>query len=219
MKKTILTTFILGALLASCGSNGKKVETQDAQEVTETKTKQTQVYNKIAAASTVEWRASHLGGAQPRFGEIKLKSAKFSVNNNELTNASVVMDMSSLTVESFPDDAEKKESLTGHLKSADFFDIEKNPTSTFEITKVEKGSGEFLNKITGNLTIMGVSKSITFSANVAVNDQQVSIKSEKFAVDRKDWNLTYHAEGSEGVPTDYLIADRIGFTIDVSVNR
>jgi len=219
MKKTILTTFILGALLVSCGNNGKKTTTEDAKEVTETKTEKTISYEKVSSKSTVNWRASHLGGTNPRYGEIKIKSAEFLVNNNELSNAKVVMDINSLTVTSFPEGDENNMDLANHLKSADFFDVEKNPTATFEITNVEKTSGDYSHSITGNLTIMNITKSITFNANVTVSDNETSINSEDFAVDRKDWNLNYHAEGTEGVPANYLIADDIGFTINTTVLR
>lgn len=219
MKKTIVTSIILGTLFVSCGSNGKKVESQEAQTVTETKTEKTITFTKIKEGSIVEWRASHLIGTNRRFGKISLQSAEFFVTNNELTNGTVVMDMNSLTVENFPEGDEDRESLRTHLKSADFFDVENHPTSTFEITKIEKGNGKFSHKITGNLTIMNITKSITFKANVAVNDQVVSIKSDDFSVDRKDWNLTYHAEGTEGVPTDFLISDNVGFTIDVTISK
>jgi len=219
MKKTILTTLILGALLVSCGNNGKKATTEEAKEVTETKTETTVNYSSISDESNIDWRASHLGGTNPRFGKISLQSVRFSSNNNELTSGKVAIEMSSLTVTSFPEGDEDNTDLAAHLKSADFFDVEKNPVATFEITKVEKASGDFSNTITGNLTIMGISKSITFNANVNVSDNGISIKSEDFAVDRKDWNLNYHAEGTEGVPVDYLIADDIGFTINVTATR
>jgi len=219
MKKTILTTFILGALLVSCGNNGKKATTENAKEVTETKTQATVTYNKLSSGSYVDWRASHLAGTNPRFGKINLQSATFSANNNELSNGKVTINLGSLTVTSFPEGDENNTDLAGHLKSADFFDTENHPTATFEITKVEKASGDYSSTVTGNLTIMGITKSITFNANVNVSEKEISIKSEDFSVDRKNWNLNYHAEGSEGVPVDYLIADDIGFTINVSVIR
>jgi polyisoprenoid-binding protein YceI len=73
--------------------------------------------------------------------------------------------------------------------------------------------------LTGNLTIMDITKSITFKANVSVSDANISVKSEDFAVNRTDWNLTYNTEGTAGVPVDYLIANDVGFTIDVTLNK
>ena len=80
-------------------------------------------------------------------------------------------------------------------------------------------TGDFNTKVEGNLTIMGQTKSIVFSANIEVSDMGVSINSENFSIDRRDWGLTYHIEGSEGVPVDYLITNDIGFTIKVALTK
>jgi polyisoprenoid-binding protein YceI len=63
------------------------------------------------------------------------------------------------------------ERLTGHLRSPDFFDVEQFPKATFKTTKVEPidaAAGKY--KITGDLTIRDVKKSITFPAEVKVSD-------------------------------------------------
>lgn len=49
----------------------------------------------------------------------------------------------------------------GHLRSADFFDVEQFPTITFKSTKVENNDGDY--KVTGDLTMHGVTKSVTFA--------------------------------------------------------
>lgn len=51
--------------------------------------------------------------------------------------------------------------FTTHLKSADFFEVEKHPEITFKTTKIEK-TGDTIGKITGDLTIKGVTKPVTF---------------------------------------------------------
>ena len=219
MKKTILSALVMGVLLSSCTDNGEKVEASDAEQVEVTQTETTLELSTIAEGSHVDWRASHLGGVAPRWGKISLQSAELLVNNGDLTNAKVVMDMGAFTVENFEDDAESTAKLTGHLQSADFFEIETYPTSTFEMTGIEATEGDFNSKVTGNLEIKGVTKSISFDANVTVSDESVTIKSQDFAVDRTDWDLSYNVEGTEGVPTDYLIANEIGFTIDVTISK
>ncbi len=219
MKKLILTSLVIGAMLTSCSNNGKKAETKDAEEVETIKKETTVTYKTLMDGSHVDWRATHLGGLNPRYGIIIIQKAKFMVNENKLTNAKAVLDMASFTVESFPDGDEQIEQLTGHLKSADFFDVGKYPVSTFELTKIKNASGDYNSTITGNLTIMDVTKSITFDANIIVSDNEVSIKSEDFSVNRTDWGLTYNTEGTAGVPTDYLIANDIGFTIDIKLGK
>ena len=219
MNKGILSIVIAGAMFTSCSSNEQKAETGNAEKVEVVETNTTETFNIVKEGSNVNWRASHLGGMQPRFGKIFVTNASFLVNNNQLTNASVDMDMSSLTVESFPEGSEQIAKLEGHLKSPDFFDISKHPYSKFELTNIESSTGDYNSIITGNLTIADIAKSITFRANVAVSETQVSIQSEDFTVDRSDWNLTYNAEGTEGVPVDYLIANDMGFTINIIITK
>src|SRR6266404_3901896 len=75
--------------------------------------------------------------------------------------------------------------LTGHLKSADFFDVAKFPIATFTATAIEpEGSAQ---KVTGNLNLHGVAKSVSFPANIQVADDALTVKAE-FAINRKDFN-------------------------------
>jgi len=219
MKKTILSIFVIGIILSSCKNNEKKATTKDAEKVSIVKTQTTTTLKTLGSDSFVNWRASHLGGVKKRYGKIFFKDATFLINNGQLTNATATINMASLTVESFPEGSEQIVKLEGHLKSADFFNVEKHPTSKFELVKIEKSSGAFNSKITGNLTIAGITKSITFNANVTVSDNKATLKSEDFSINRADWSLTYNAEGTKGVPVDYLIANKIGLTINISVTK
>ncbi|MBN2745900.1 MAG: YceI family protein [Bacteroidales bacterium] len=220
MRKTVFMLAIAGTMLfASCGNSGNKVESQDAQAVEQATGDQVVEYSKVMDGSHVAWRASHLAGVQPRWGRAFIKEALIKVENNQVVNAKVVMDMNNFTVENFGDDAETTQKLLTHLQSDDFFKIATFPISTFEITAIAAAEGDYNSSITGNLTILDVTKSITFKANIMVADNEVSIKSEDFIVDRRDWGLTYNTEGTVGVPTDYLIADEVGFTIDVKMSK
>ncbi len=218
MKKVIISLFVLAVTFTACKDSGKKVETKEAQEVEIVKEVATVTYATVKDGSNLKWRASHLGGTGARFGKIKIQRGKVLLNNNKVTNAKFIIDLGSLTVENF-DDAEQKGKLEGHLKSADFFNIEKFPTSGFQITKIEENKGDYNSIITGNLKILEITKSISFNANINVTDNSVNISSEDFSVNRQDWGLSYHTEGEAGVPKDFLIADKVGFTIDVTVNK
>ncbi len=219
MKKIILSVFIMGTLLTSCSNNEKKAETTEAQEVAASQSESATAVTIIKGGSHITWRATHLGGVSPRYGKVSLKSAEFVVDNGTLTNAMILMDMASLTVESFPEGDEQIEKLRGHLLSDDFFKVSTYSTSKFELTSIEATAGDYNSKVTGNLTMLDQTKSITFSANVTISDNEVSVTSEDFSVDRQDWGLSYHTEGEEGVPTDYLIADDIAFKIDVTLTK
>ncbi|NHW59582.1 YceI family protein, partial [Escherichia coli] len=77
------------------------------------------------------------------------------------------------------EDAEKSAKLDGHLKNEDFFEVEKFPTSSFEITKVtEAAEGDYNTLLDGNLTIKGITKPVQFKANIKVEEGKVSIKTE-----------------------------------------
>lgn len=218
MKKTILILFVFGNILVACYNKGEKITAKDAEKVEINKTKTTESYNIVKPESRIDWRASHLGGIQQRFGKIRLKSAEVLVNDNKITNASIVMNMTSFTVENFEDE-ESKNKLTKHLQSDDFFKIETYPTSIFELTNITETTGDYNSLVTGNLTILDTTKSITFKANITVSESNIIIKSEDFIVDRRDWGIVYHVEGTKGVPIEYIVSNDVGFTISVNFGK
>ena len=96
--------------------------------------------------------------------------------------------------------------LTGHLKNADFFDVEQFPTSTFEVTLVEESDTE--QTVTGNLTLHGVTKSISFPAQMEISEETVTIQAE-FAINRQDFGISYPGR------SDDLIRDRVVIKLDL----
>src|SRR5882724_6187885 len=106
----------------------------------------------------------------------------------------------------------------GHLKSPDFFDVAKYPTITFKSTKIEKsGKGKF--KVTGDLTMHGVTKPVTLMVegpSPAVKNPFGGMSSGASAsgkINRKDWGLTWNKplESAGGV----LVGDEV--TLDVNL--
>ncbi len=78
--------------------------------------------------------------------------------------------------------------LTTHLKSPDFFDVREYPTAKFESTSIAAdASGQ--QTITGNLTMLGTTKEVSFPAEVTINGQGLMLKSQ-FTIDRTDWGMT-----------------------------
>ncbi len=82
--------------------------------------------------------------------------------------------------------------LTGHLKSADFFEVEKYPKATFVSTKIApdaaKGAGNYT--VTGDFDLHGQKKTITFPAKITVGDAEVAVDAE-FSINRKDFGIIY----------------------------
>lgn len=219
MKKIIISVFVIGLIFTACKKENKEIETSHAKEVTVTKQEDTQTYKNIAKGSRVKWSAAHFGGVQGRFGTVQLISGNVLVNNDEVTNGNFVIGLNSLSVDNFGPEGKQKESLEAHLKNEDFFNIGKFPTIAFEITDINRTTGDYNSEITGNLTILETTKSVTFKANIAIHPEAVAINSVDFKINRQDWGLSYNTEGDVGVPKDYLIDDNIGLTINVKVEK
>jgi polyisoprenoid-binding protein YceI len=101
-----------------------------------------------------------------------------------LTKIEVEIDCDSLY-----SDADK---LTTHLKNPDFFGVKDNPKATFKTTKVEKTDKGY--SITGDLMLIGKTKSVTFPASVSEKDGVLSL-STAFQIDRTQWGMNYGAKG------------------------
>jgi len=91
----------------------------------------------------------------------------------------------------------RDERRDGHLKSPDFFDVAKYPTVTFKSSKVEHVVGGNY-KVTGDLTMHGVTKQVTFDAEYGGQGKDVygmlrAGISVKGKINREDWGLTWNA--------------------------
>jgi len=103
-----------------------------------------------------------------------------------------------------------------HLKSADFFDADNNKEITFSSTKVERDGDEWI--VTGDLTINGVTKSITipFESNGSARDPFGNLRigfEGGTTINRKDWGLTWNAALETG---GVLVSEKIKLEFDVS---
>lgn len=100
--------------------------------------------------------------------------------------------------------------LTAHLKTPDFFDVEKFPKASFNSTKIERDAsgGDNAYTVTGDFEMHGVKKSITFPATIQVTPDAVSVKSE-FTINRKDFGIMYAGKA------DDLIRDGVVIRLDI----
>ncbi|KLT65212.1 YceI family protein [Pedobacter sp. BMA] len=139
-------------------------------------------YTVDAAKSTITWIGKKVTGSHN--GTISLQSGTLNVDGKKVTGGTFTIDMNSIK------DADGSAKLEGHLKADDFFGTAKFPTATFVITKVT-GSDANLT-VTGNLTIKGITKPLSFPASVTVNtDGTVSALAGKITVDRTKYDIRY----------------------------
>lgn len=123
----------------------------------------------------------------------------------ETSRVSITIDSNSLETDA-PD-------LTKHLKTADFFDVAKYPTATFESTAIRPGGEKgATHTVTGNLTMHGQTKSISFPATIAVSPGEITVESS-FAINRKDFGISY-----AGAP-DNLIRDDVALSLHVKATK
>lgn len=151
-------------------------------------------------------KGSHIGYVYVSKGEL-------TVEKGHLTGGAVEMDMNTIL-----DDAHRNDNnLIDHLKSADFFEVEKFPYSVFAITKVVS-NGETIN-VTGNLTIKGITHTVIFPAHVEVKDGVV-YASGKLSIDRTKWDVVYKSGKILGVNlADDLISDTIEFDVKIVARK
>lgn len=105
------------------------------------------------------------------------------------------------------------EQLTEHLKSADFFEVETYPRATFESTEVVVSDTNLNNyKVTGDMTIKGETKSITFPVEVAVKDGKLHTMAE-FNINRFDYGIVYEGKADDLINKEVLL--KLNFVADV----
>jgi len=204
MRLGIVTTILMGLMFVTAcndpaadqpkATTGAATQASPQQNVAGTK------YVITAQNSKVEFvgskvTGSHNGSFQKFSGEIDYAGAP------ERGRVSVTIDTDSITA----DDA----NLTKHLKTADFFDVAKFPQAKFVSTEIRPGGqGGATHTITGNLTLHGVEKSVTFPATINVTPDVANVDAS-FSINRKDFGINY--AGAQ----DNLIRDNVVLTLTI----
>ncbi len=151
---------------------------------------------KLAEGSKVEFTGSKVTGSHD--GGFEKVEGMVVVPEGGLEQSQITITMDMTTTYS---DSEK---LTGHLKSDEFFDVEKFPTSTFESTMIKKGAEENAYEVTGNLSFHGVTKAITFPATIEMGEGGITARAE-FTIDRNDFEVRYPGKPDDLIRPEVVI--------------
>jgi len=205
MRKKLFSLAIPALFVAAVAVSCKKDKpvTSESNEVTTTK--DGNQYTVDTLNSKVEWKGYKVFKSEStsHFGTIKFESGDVTIKDGKLESGKFVADMNSLTSVDLKDDADQLGKLNGHLKSGDFFEVEKFPTASFEITKVTPAmEGDYNTLLDGNLTIKGISKPIQFKANVSVKDGEVSVATEPKDIKREEFGVKFQTPAENGVIKD-----------------
>lgn len=155
--------------------------------------------------SSVTWKAYKVTGSHT--GTVALKSGSLVFDNNNLTGGEFVVDMTSIICTDL--EGEYKEKLEGHLKSDDFFSVETHQTSKLVFTSV-KATGKNSYEVTGDLTIKGITKPVTFDVSVYGSKATATVK-----IDRAQYNVRYGSGSFFENLGDKTIYDEFDLVVDL----
>lgn len=168
--------------------------------------------------STIEWFGKKVFvDNYSHKGTINLSKGALIVDGGKLTGGMLEADMTSIKDTDLTD-AGKNARLVGHLKSDDFFGVEKYPTATFKITKVTpKGGNQY--DLTGDLTLKGKTNPITFPATVNVSGNSATAVA-KLPVDRSKYDVKFGSKSFfADLVGDKVIADEFELTVNLVAGK
>jgi polyisoprenoid-binding protein YceI len=145
-------------------------------------------YKVDTKASTLVWTAKKVTGEHK--GTVPVASGELTVEGKLVKQGSFDIDLSALTVTDITD-AGSNAKLVGHLKSDDFFSVEKFPKASFAVTSfTPKAGDEYLVK--GKLTIKGITNDVEFPATVKTDGKKLTATA-KILVDRTKYDIRFRS--------------------------
>lgn len=209
MRLSIVTTILVGLMFLSACSDpssdkSKAVTGEAAPVASQPATARGQKYVITPQNSQITFVASKVTGSHN--GQFEDFSGQIDYNGTpEQSRVNIKIKSDSITTDT-PD-------LTKHLKTADFFDVAKFPEATFVSTAIKAGGeGGASHTVTGNLTLHGVTKSVTFPATINVT-QDVATVDSTFSINRKDFGINYAGAA------DNAIRDNVVMTLKIRANK
>lgn len=220
-KFTLLMLCASLALTVSCKKdNTENAETTEAVEAKEA-TAEAVKYNVNTEESVIDWTGSKPTGKHT--GTIKVSEGEFAVKNDSVESGKFTLDMNSITVTDL-EAGNGKEDLEGHLKGLGkeetanhFFNVNKYPTGTFEITGITQEEGKTM--VEGNLTLKETTKNIKFPATITVTPEAVTLVSESFKIDRTLWKVNYSSKSIFDNLGDKYVDDEIEIKVNVKAAK
>lgn len=204
MKRITVFLFPL-VLLLGCGNpanNVPKAEvSSEANAEQSAPASSDRVFAITPGASKIEFigskvTGSHKGGFTNFTGELRVADGKVAAAGNK-----IVIDMNSTWADN--------SRLTGHLQSADFFNVAQFPTAQFVSTAVEKKTTNYM--VSGNLTLHGITKQISFPAQIQVSDQAVDVEAQ-FVLNRFDFEIKYPGKANDLIRKEVVMQLKVRAT-------
>ncbi|MHA6249077.1 YceI family protein [Pontibacter sp. CAU 1760] len=221
MKKTaIYASFAAALMFSACNNSTETAENTETVTTAEsTTTGEGETYAVALEQSDVTWNGKKVTGEHS--GTIALESGELTVAGNQVTGGTLVMDMKTIANTDISS-AEDKGKLEGHLKSDDFFGVEKYPTAKFEITSVSPISGAAAGEpnysVAGNLTIKDKTNPVEFPATINVESGVATAKAD-VTVDRAKYDIRYGSNSFFDNLGDKAINDEFTVSFNVTAKQ
>jgi polyisoprenoid-binding protein YceI len=175
-----------------------------------TRVAKAQTYQVNAEQSTVTWTAKKVTGSH--YGTVQVSKGTLTVDGKKLTGGTVEVDLRTMISEDLKGQ-QGHDRLIGHLKSDDFFSVEKHPTATFVLTGVTPKGGNQV-EVAGKLTIKGITQPVTFPATLTVNGNTLEATG-KMPIDRTKYEMKFRSGSFFQNLGDKMIDDE--FTLDLKI--
>lgn len=164
--------------------------------------------------ANIEWTGKKLTGEH--YGEIKLSSGELTLIDGKLAEGKFDMDMTSISCTDISD-AKSNKRLVDHLKSEDFFSVNRYPRSQFVITSVKsKSSTEY--DVTGDLTIKGNTHPVSFPVKLSKTDNEWHGEGT-ITFDRSKYDVKFGSQSFYENLGDKLVYDDVDITITLILKR
>jgi polyisoprenoid-binding protein YceI len=196
----LLWILIVPILIGSClGKHNSKVQEANIGKAKKEQNSPAKDTLKIDLSnSIILWKGTKMRGAGKHEGQIQLQDGYFLTDQNKLVGGRFTMNMNTIQVTDIPEhEPVPRKRFNDHMKSEDFFNTEKYPTSEFTITEINDLANDSI-IISGNLNIKDITKNISFKAKNSEKEF-----STKFTFDRFEWNIAY-----EGSWADKTLVDK-----------
>ncbi|MFI5452856.1 YceI family protein [Pedobacter sp. UC225_61] len=182
-KPTTINLLLITSLLFACGrpvkDEKKDSNTESVNPVT-LHVGDEKYWSVDTKESVVGWKGAMQIGANAHTGYVYISKGELKLENDKLVGGTVEVDMNTIEDHNHG----KSNGLINHLKNPDFFDVKNFPTATITITDVAPINEETI-KITANLSIKGITRSVTFAVNLKVKNG-IANANGKLIIDRTE---------------------------------
>ncbi len=165
--------------------------------------------------SKIEWTGKKVTGQHN--GNLQISEGEIVAVGNDIVRANLKMDMNSITCSDLTD-PEWNKKLVNHLKSDDFFSAEEHPVATFKTTRFvknhESATGEQTYIVTGDLTIKGITNTVSFPVNTEAENGLLTATGTAI-LDRTKWDIKYNSGSIFKGLGDKMIYDEFEIKFDL----